>query len=289
LGNPEAVTLLVQITDTHILPPGQLLYGITDTAAHLGKVVSEINRMCPTPDLVLITGDLVEGSHDPAYEHFIELVRPLKAPVYVIPGNHDDPETMLEAFSETPYFPASHLTCQYSVEDFPVRILGLNSHKPETEFPGYGDLRLAWLHDQLGRSDKPTLIAIHHPPMKTGIEFIDMAGDDWFQGLKSVLEDNPQVKLVICGHCHTDLRGRIGNVPVFMAGSTAHQLIAARAMDIAPASVNESAPPVLHHFLDGDFLSGSYSWPADIEKSRIDVESGLEWKILKEKMRGSAR
>ena len=281
------MTLLVQITDTHILQPGNLLYGKTDTAAHLTKIVGEINRMKPAPDLVVVTGDLVEGSHEPAYSHFIELISPLNVPVYVIPGNHDDPETMVEAFSETAYFPASHLTYQYAIEDFPVRILGLNSHQHGTELPGFDELRLAWLHNQLGCSEKPTLIAIHHPPMKTGIEFIDMGGTDWFQGLKSVLEDHPQVKLIICGHCHTDLVGRIGNVPVYMAGSTANQLVAARAMDIAPALVNEPVPPVLHHFLHGDFVSGSYPWPDNVDAKRIDQESGLTWTELKRYMMGS--
>ena len=206
------MTLLVQITDTHILQPGELLYGKTDTAAHLTKVVGEINRMKPVPDLVIITGDLVEGSHDAAYPHFIELTKPLDMPVFVIPGNHDDPGKMIDVFSGTGYFPALHPSCQYAVDDFPVRILGLNSHQRGSELPGYEELRLSWLREQLGRSEKPTLIAIHHPPMKTGIEFMDMGGTAWFQGLKSVLNDHPQVKLVICGHCHSDLTGRITSV-----------------------------------------------------------------------------
>jgi len=29
------MTLLIQITDTHILPPGEVLYGSVDTALHL--------------------------------------------------------------------------------------------------------------------------------------------------------------------------------------------------------------------------------------------------------------
>jgi 3',5'-cyclic AMP phosphodiesterase CpdA len=282
------VTLIVQITDTHILPKGELLYGKTDSAAHLSLVVDEINRIRPAPDLVMITGDLVDGSHEVAYEHFIELIEPLNTPVFVIPGNHDDPEIMFSAFANTPYFPASHFTGQYAIDDFQVRILGLNSLLDETEFPGFDESRLAWLHDQLGRSEKPTLLAIHHPPMKTGIEFIDMAGSKWFQGLKSVLEKHSQVKLVICGHCHSDLYGSICGIPVYMAGSTAHQLVASRALDIAPATANVPAPPVLHHFLDGKFLSGPYPWPVDTESSRIDLKSGMKWETLKEYMRGSA-
>ena len=54
------MTLLVQITDTHIVERGKLLYGQADTALHLAETVAEINAMRPTPDAVLITGDLVE-------------------------------------------------------------------------------------------------------------------------------------------------------------------------------------------------------------------------------------
>ena len=84
------MTLLVQITDTHILPRGELLYGVVDTAAHLIEAVAEINAMDPQPDLVMITGDLVEKPNDSTYTHFDELIAPLKAPVFLIPGNHDD-------------------------------------------------------------------------------------------------------------------------------------------------------------------------------------------------------
>ena len=50
----------------------------------------------------------------------------------------------------------------------------LNSHFDNSELPYFGLRRLDWLADQLRASDKPTMIAIHHPPMKTGIGFIDM-------------------------------------------------------------------------------------------------------------------
>lgn len=281
------MTLLVQITDTHILPPGELLYGEIDTARHLQEAVAAINRMRPRPDVVMVTGDLVERNEETCYRHFIDLVTPVEMPLYVIPGNHDYPDHMLEIFAGTPYFPASKLTYQYVIDDFPFRILALNSHLDDTELPGFDAARLLWLHDNLRRSKKPTLIAIHHPPMRTGIEFLDMGGTEWFQGLKEVIMQHPQVKLVICGHCHTDMTGRIGTVPVYMAGAVAHQLVAARGADVAPASINEPVPPVLHHYLNDEFVSGSHPWPAHIEEIRIDRKSGISWEKLKRLMRGS--
>ena len=128
---------------------------------------------------------------------------------------------------------------------------------------------------------------MHHPPMTTGIELIDMGGSEWFQGLRSVLTNHNQVKLIICGHCHTDLYGRIGQIPVYMAAANSHQLIASRGLTIAPSSSIVAAAPTLHHFIDGEFLSGSNPWPADVDENRIDKLSGLSWDALKQSMKGS--
>jgi hypothetical protein len=114
-----------------------------------------------------------------------------------------------------------------------------------------------------------------------------MGGSEWFQGLKSMLTKHRQVKLVICGHCHTDLCGRIGQVPVYMAPATSHQLIASRGLTIAPSTVIVAGAPTLHHYIDGDFLSGSNPWPVNVEDKRIDKESALSWDELKKSMMGT--
>jgi Icc protein len=281
------MTLLVQITDTHILPPGELLHGSVDSARHLQETVQSIGRMLPKPDVVMITGDLVERGDEASYRHFIDLISPLEMPAYVIPGNHDDPQIMLKAFADTPYFPACKETFQYAVDDFSFRILTLNSKRDGTELPGFKPSRLSWLENQLNLSGKPTLLALHHPPMITGIELSDMGGSEWFQGLKSILSSHEQVKLAICGHCHIDLCGRIGQVPVYMAPATSHQLIATRGAMVAPSAVTQPGTPALHHFINGDFVSGSNPWPVDVEEHRIDKVSGRSWDDLKKSMMGS--
>ncbi len=283
------MTLLVQITDTHILQRGELLHCAVDTAIHLRESVGEINAMDPQPDLVMITGDLVEKPSDSTYSHFDELITPLKAPVFLIPGNHDDPQVMWKHFSGTSIFPGKPPTYQYVIDDHDVRILALNSHLDDTELPKFGEQRLRWLKQALAESDKPTLIAIHHPPMKTGVYFIDMAGEEWYRGINEVLARNPHVQLIICGHGHQELIGRIGNVPVYMAGSTAHQLIAGRVKDRAPAFDLSRVAPVLHQWLGDVFVSGDNPWPAWVEENRIDKTSGFTWAELKDLMRGSLK
>ena len=281
------MTLLIQITDTHILPPGEILYGSIDSALHLEQTVQQVNRMRPLPDAVIFTGDLVERGDAAGYEHFIRLIEPLTMPAWVLPGNHDDPAVMLKTFAGTPCFPAFDATYQYVIEDLPFRILALNSYAAGTELPAFDARRLEWLRMQLEQSDRPTLLAIHHPPMITGIELIDMGGAEWYQGLKSLIAAHKQVRLVICGHCHTDLTGRIGQVPVYMAPANSHQLIATRGLKIAPATANRPGPPTPHHYIEGEFLSGAQVWPDDVDDQRIDIKSGLSWAELKTKMMGS--
>ena len=43
----------------------------------------------------------------------------------------------------------------------------------------------------------------------------------------------------------------------------------------------------MHHYIDGNFLSGSNPWPANVEDNRIDKVSGLSWDKLKKYMKGS--
>jgi 3',5'-cyclic AMP phosphodiesterase CpdA len=283
------LTLLVQITDTHVVERGTLLYGMADTARHLAETVSEINAMDPQPDLVLITGDLVEHPGPTTYSHFRDLISPLRAPVYLMPGNHDNPEVMWTFFGDTPWFPAKPPHFQYVIEHNPFRILMLNSHYDNSELPYFGPRRLEWLDQTLSESAQPTLIAIHHPPIKTGVGFIDMVGPEWYEGIAQVLQKHPHVLKIICGHGHLDLVGRLGSVPVQMSGAIAHQLIACRGADIAPSFDNVRVPPMLHSWLDGDLVSGYYPWPDGVDAERIDKSSNMDWEELKDRMRGAMK
>ena len=104
-----------------------------------------------------------------------------------------------------------------------------------------------------------------------------------------MIERHPHVVKIICGHGHLDLHGQLGRVPVQMVGSIAHQLIAGRVKDVAPSFLNEPVPPVLHHWMDGELVSGYYPWPADADAERIDLSSNMPWETLKDRMRGAMK
>ena len=122
------MTLLVQITDTHVVERGTLLYGMADTARHLAEAVSQINAMRPQARPGADHRRPGGASRARTYSHFRDLIAPLEVPVYLMPGNHDDPAIMSEFFGDTDMFPGEPPHYQYAIEGPDFRTLMLNSH-----------------------------------------------------------------------------------------------------------------------------------------------------------------
>src|SRR5215213_8522363 len=91
---------VAQISDLHIVAPGQELTGLIDTAAYVRAAVEHLNRLDPQPDAVLATGDLVDGGEREDYERLRELVAPLRAPLWLLPGNHDERGALRATFAD---------------------------------------------------------------------------------------------------------------------------------------------------------------------------------------------
>ena len=79
--------LLAQITDTHIKAQRKLAYGIVDTAAFLERCVTHVLQLPQRPDVVVMTGDLVDYGRADEYALLRELLAPLPMPLYLLPGN----------------------------------------------------------------------------------------------------------------------------------------------------------------------------------------------------------
>ena len=216
--------IVIQLSDPHIVAPGELLYGRVDTAEFLARSVAEINRLDPLPDVVVMTGDLVDHGNPAEYEHLRRLLAPLAMPVFVIPGNHDAREPLRAAFAADDYLPADGFL-QFAIEDYPVRLVAL-----DTLIPGEGggllcSTRLAWLDHVLASAPaRPVLLMMHHPPFLTGIERMDRAGLQNSEAFAAVVARHPQVERILCGHLHRAIDRRFAGTVAGTAPSTAHQL-----------------------------------------------------------------
>jgi 3',5'-cyclic-AMP phosphodiesterase len=215
--------LLAQITDLHIRPEGQLVYRRIDTASYLNRAVAHLNDLSPRPDVVLITGDLVDSGKPQAYSHLRELLKPLIIPYFVIPGNHDNSLLLREAFADHHYLHQNYTFIHYIVDEFPLRLIGLDSTISGEDRGRLCRSRLAWLAAALNAApSRATLLFVHHPPFDTGISFMDDFKCEGGAELGSLLRRHPQVVGLLCGHLHRSIQRQWYGIPATIAPSPAH-------------------------------------------------------------------
>lgn len=236
--------IIAQISDLHVQPAGKKAYGIVDTNALLRAAVAHLNRLRPQPDIVVATGDLVDERTEAEYQALHDILTPLRAPLYFVMGNHDDRAAFRKRFPDLPYLPATGFL-HYTLDQYPVRIIVLDTL---VDGEGYGEIdseRLAWLETQLSNQpDKPTAIFMHHPPFTTGIAGMDRIRCRGNEALAALVSQYPCIQRVACGHLHRSIQtlwaGTLGSV----APSVAHQVALNLLPDGHPAFVME--PPAFH-------------------------------------------
>ena len=243
--------LLAQVTDMHIKAGGKLSYRVVDTEAMLARCIEQITRLPQLPDAVLFTGDLTDFGRAEEYENLARLLEPLPMRFFLMAGNHDDAETMRAAFPSHAYLRQQE-KLDYAIDDFPVRILALDSSVPHKS-PGYlATGQLQWLEEMLQSAPyKPTLVAVHHPPFWTGIGHMDEQPLTNPEDLEPVIRRHPQVERVLCGHLHRSIMARFGGTIASTCPSPAHQVALDLARDAQSRFVMEPPGFQLHLWRKG--------------------------------------
>lgn len=253
--------LIAQISDLHIKPEGELAYRVVDTAPYLERTVAWLNGLDPQPDAVLATGDLVDAGSPVEYARLRELLRPLRAPAFLIPGNHDRREPLREAFPDHTYLPRGEFL-HYTVERFPLRLIGLDTTVPGRESGELCARRLKWLDERLSEGhDRPTLLFMHHPPFDTGIAHMDRIGLAGAAAFAELVRRRPQVERAVCGHIHRAIQIRWAGTVASVAPSTAHQVVLDLKPDGASAFALEPPGVQLLYWRPGTGLIGHLGYP----------------------------
>jgi len=204
--------LIAQISDMHVSTPESGYEEIYRTAEHLARAVAHLNALEPRPDVVLATGDLVERGAAAEYERLREQLAPLRMPVYLVPGNHDDRVMLPRVLDRHRYLPRDGAFIQYTVEDWPVRLVALDTLIPGESGGRLCAERLAWLDARLAEAPgRPTVVFMHHPPFVTGLRKMDEMGLDGTDGLAAVIRRHPQVERIVCGHLHRSIVRRLAS------------------------------------------------------------------------------
>ena len=247
MGSPF---LIVQLSDPHIGAD----WADVDPAAALTAAVDRVRAMRPQPDAVLVTGDLVDHGSDAEYEQVRELLARLQAPTFTLPGNHDDRAALRRQFGLAG---AGAEPVHYAVDLGPLRLVTLDSTLPGEDSGALDNEQLTWLASVLDASpEQPTLIAMHHPPLRTGVAVWDAIGlaDQSRRALGEVLDGRHQVRGIVAGHMHRTIVGELAGVPVLTVPSTYVQ----GRLDFQMRELEVAAEPAgfaVHAVLDGELVS----------------------------------
>ena len=202
---------IVQITDPHLLAPGELLMGL-DVNARLAAAL----RLARTldPHAYLLTGDFC--AHEPVAEVYARLRPQLMAldrPFYLLPGNHDDRAMLRAVFAELPGSGREAIYQSVNIAGYPFILLDSSTGVVDAA-------QLEWLADVLPQQPEATIV-IHHPPIPLGIEFMDQRYPlrDTERLLELLTQDGHR-RRVLCGHYHASRVVCHDNLDVFLCPPT---------------------------------------------------------------------
>jgi Icc protein len=253
LRTEEPEVLLAQITDTHITRNGP-------QARYLGEIIAQINALRPLPDAVLLSGDAADDGRREQYAALRDLLARCESAVYVVPGNHDARAALRDVLPAA-YFPGAAATrVDFSVDVGAIRAIGLDT--AEQRRPGgiLPPVTLDWLDATLAADPaRPTLIFMHHPPFRTGVNAADMFGFSGLSRFRAIVARYPAVRRIIAGHIHCERFAAVGGALASTSLSSIPQRVPElferrRVLHFRP----EPAGFATHEWRDGAFVSITY-------------------------------
>jgi 3',5'-cyclic-AMP phosphodiesterase len=216
MASATAPSILAQLSDPHVR------VGPDDegSAAALAAAVEAVERLEPPADAVIVTGDIANDRRPREYERATELLAPLTAPVHVLPGNHDDRAALRGRFA-VPGAPGDRY--EYAMRCGDLRVVACDTTLPGRDEGCYDAERRAWLREQLAAEPAtPTLVAMHHPPLDTGIATLDAIGLPRADrdALAELMSGFAHVQRVAAGHVHRGAFDVLGGCGVVACPST---------------------------------------------------------------------
>ncbi|MHB1871945.1 MAG: metallophosphoesterase family protein [Steroidobacteraceae bacterium] len=216
--------IIAQISDTHIARDAP---DAERRASDLARTIADINALDPPADVIIYTGDITHGGRPEDYAHAAALLRTARAPVYVAPGNRDDRENLRQAFAGWACLASGSGFLDYAVEDFPVRLIAVDTVTPRSNKGEFAPEHVQRLLDLIdAENTKPIALFMHHPPYRVtvGPDPLNFATEQDMTRLQQVLQHSGRVIGVFCGHVHRSTSGRIGEIQVVVAPCTASSL-----------------------------------------------------------------
>jgi Icc protein len=193
---------VVQISDSHLRSEPNTPVDENPDASLLATLdaVRDVRA-----DLVLLTGDLADDGSLAALDRVRAVAEEFSSPILAIGGNHDDVDNVRKVFGAAD-----------AVEVGAWRVVGVDS-----VIPGeiHGAVDVDELTERLDRlDDRPTLIAIHHPPRSPSTHpMFQLIGAEQ---MLAALRARPHVRAVASGHLHEAFDREDGPLQLYGAPSS---------------------------------------------------------------------
>lgn len=224
--------LIAQMTDIHIgfdpeEQPEEL--NLRRFRSTLARILGGPNR----PDMLVLSGDITDNGDIESFSDLATLLSGCPFPVWPMVGNHDSREGLLHAF---PHVRGEGGFVHYAVEAQGLRLVLLDTLDPGRHGGAFCAERAEWLAKELAEhAQTPTLIFMHHPPVVSGIDWMDPAAEeDWIFRFGSVVEGQGQIIGIHCGHLHRPIHTSFRGIPLSVTGSCAPPV----AMDLRPVDLD---------------------------------------------------
>ena len=241
--------LIAQISDLHIQAANKKAYGIVPTSQNLANCVAHLNQLYPQPDVVLVTGDITGNALKSEVLHAASILADLNMPYFVIPGNHDKPSDVYYVFGKEhcPSFENGFIN--YVIDDFPIRLIGLDSTSKDLPGGEFCQSRAAWLKAQLDKdTQKPTILFIHHPPADVGVLETNLDGFINAELLGEVVEKYENIERILCGHVHLNCHLAWHGTIISTAPSMGLKLVLDLSLEMESQFENDAPAYLLHYW-----------------------------------------
>jgi len=247
--------IIAQISDTHILAPESNDPAKTVRADAVQRVINDINTLPKLPDAVIHTGDLAQNQTRAEYRYLLSLLSDLKMPFYVIPGNRDNRDLLVEIFPNVKKIDIDDPFIHYCVEDHDLRLIALDSLGFNSFKGNYSKARLNALRETLDQNTtQPTVLFMHHPPFDVADapDPFQYETRDAVYALSNVLSNYPNIVRIFCGHAHRAWLTKLADIPASTMPSTAPDL----RKGCYPLRLQNTPVYQVHHWNGhGDFIS----------------------------------
>jgi 3',5'-cyclic AMP phosphodiesterase CpdA len=214
---------LVHVTDTHLVPRGEMLHGL-NPFERFDACIEDINRHHADAELCVITGDLAHNGTEQAYLDLRAATSRLKMPVHMLVGNHDRRDVLRRIFPDLPVDANGFI--QGALDTSVGRFLLLDTVEHGKGWGSYCEKRLGWLRSRLDEAaGAPVFLFMHHSPFHVGIPSVDrlgLGGDG--ERIGELLARYRNIRHLFFGHYHRPICGSWRGIPVSTMRGTNHQV-----------------------------------------------------------------